>query len=119
MFETTDDHAKIVAEKADIVRAGDTFWSVVKQIRGTAISFDLSSHRPGFCRFAYWPLSASQRSLSFVLEQIISEIVSELFFSRSVKCQRFTYFDPFGLIQNINRIFYLRTPCRMPVISLQ
>ena len=51
MFETTDDHAKIVAkldegEKAVIVRAGDTFWSVVKQIRGTAISFDLSSHRP-------------------------------------------------------------------------
>ena len=38
MFETTDDHAKIVAkldegEKAVIVRAGDTFWSVVKQIR--------------------------------------------------------------------------------------
>ena len=112
MFETTDDHAKIVAEKADIVRAGDTFWSAVKQIRGTAISFDLSSHRPGFCRFAYWSLSTSQRSLSFVLEQIISEIVSELFFSRSVKCQRFTYFDTFGLIQNINRIFYLRTPCR-------
>ena len=46
MFETTDDHAKIVAqqdegEKANIVRAGDTFWSVVKQIQGTAISFDL------------------------------------------------------------------------------
>ena len=79
MFETTDDHAKIVAEKGDIVRAGDTFWSVVKQIWGTAISFDLSSHRPGFCRFAYWSLSASQRSLSFALEQIISEIVSELF----------------------------------------
>ena len=51
MFEATDDHAKIVAkldegEKAVIVRAGDTFRSVVKQIRETAISFDLSSHRP-------------------------------------------------------------------------
>ena len=117
MFEATDDHAKIVAkldegEKAVIVRAGDTFRSVVKQIRGTAISFDLSSHRPGFCRFAYWSLSASQRCLSFVLEQIISEIVSELFFSRSVKCQQFTYFDPFGLIQNINTIFCLRHPCQ-------
>ena len=116
MFETTDDHAQIVAqldevEKADIVRAGDTFWSVVKQIWGTAISFDLSSHRPGFCRFAYWSLSGSQRSLSFVLEQIISEIVSELFFSRSIKCQRFTCFGPFDLIQNINRIFNLRHPC--------